>query len=525
LWQGDITGYDEALQLVLIMDYIVDWARDIFRPSIMRQLTSVVDKGEQSSYTIVDQPDILSIHDLANSRYGGRPVPTIAGAGTFEAPAASAFDAVHSTISSSFEPRFESSGVHVDIKVWESAKYESRVRGLFITENDAAAMEHLIHTGYQRLNTTHGQRCWFLLSNVQDIKIIEEAWTGSQKIKDVQDLPQQKLLVSLYVQYRKDGNGAPVRELTYLAVTETFARKSVVLFGHLLQNNELVDSAAELGLKLQEAWTSSNKNYFKRYASAQTSVLCVTASDHDRSVYRVTLGFYSDGETTNYAKRLDAFIKTTCENQRGKLYKLYSSCYRYTNIVHSLTMEPHCVLDPTQDCVFINTGVMRSGICVYITNAASEKLSHSLLIRLLLRMVVVYWDSKGLDSDSDVSFCEGDEPYVDGKLLLWIASDPQWDLYATMKSTLTTPGMRRVHKHLAWIRKVLLRHKCGTGIHGSRYGQNIVGSEYYRRGHRNIQREIQLSCKKCDYKKQYEKAASGPTFCFCDEDFMPEKGF
>ena len=83
MWQGDITGYDEALQLVLIMDYIVDWARDIFRPSIMRQLMSVVDKGEQSSYTIVDQPDILSIHDLANSRYGGRPVPTIAGAGTF----------------------------------------------------------------------------------------------------------------------------------------------------------------------------------------------------------------------------------------------------------------------------------------------------------------------------------------------------------------------------------------------------------------------------------------------------------
>jgi hypothetical protein len=507
------------------MDYIVDWARDIFRPSIMRQLMSVVDKGEQSSYTIVDQPEILSTHDLANSRYGGRPVPTIAGAGTFVAPAESAFDAVKSTTSSSFEPLFESTGEHVDIKVWESAKYESRVRGLFVTEDDTAAMNHLICTGYQRLITAHVDRCWFLLSSIQDIKIIEEAWTGNQEIKDVRNLREQKILISLYVQYRKDGSGAPVRELTYFAVTETVAWRGRLFFQHLLQTSVLVDSAYELELKLQEAWTSSNQNYYKRYANGQTSVLCVTASDHDRSVDRVNLGFYSDGETTNYAKRLDAFIKTTCENQRGQLYKLYSSCYRYTNVVHSLTMEPHCVFDPTQDCVFINTSVMRSGICIYVTNAASEKLSHSLLIRLLLRMVVVYWDSKELDSDSDVSFCKGDESYVDGKTLLWIASDPQWDLYTTMKSTLTTPGMRRVHKHLAWMRKVLLRHKCGTGIYGSRYGQNIVGSEVYRRGHRNIQHEIQLACKKCDYKDRYDKAASGPTFCFCDEDFMPDKRF
>ena len=390
-------------------------------------------------------------------------------------------------------------------------------------------MAHITRTGVQRFETAHMGRCWFFLTGAQDIKTIEEAWTGSSETKDVQDLALQRILICLYFQYRKDGNGVPVRELTYLALTETVARKMMSVgmwrFFQRDEADELVAPAEELGIKLREAWASSDKNYFQRYVKGQTGVLCVTASDYDKQSGRVILGFHNDRETTNYARRLDSFMKTACENRRAGLFKIYSTYSRYTKVVHSLTVEPHCVLNPTQDCVFINTGVMRSGICVYITNAASEKLSHSLLIRLLLRMVVVYWDSKGLDSDSDVSFCEGDEPYVDGKLLLWIASDPQWDLYATMKSTLTTPGMRRVHKHLAWIRKVLLRHKCGTGIHGSRYEQNIVGSEYYRRGHRNIQREIQLSCKKCDYKKQYEKAASGPTFCFCDEDFMPEKGF
>ena len=521
MWQGDITGYDEALQLVLIMDYIVDWARDIFRPSIVRQLMSVVDKGEQSSYTIVDQPDILSIHDLANSRYGGRPVPTIAGAGTFEAPAESAFDAVHSTISSSFEPLFENTGEHVDIKVWESAKYESRVRGLFVTEDDTAAMKHLRCTGYQRLDTAHMDRCWFLLSSIQDIKIIEEAWTGNQEIKDVQNLREQKILISLYVQYRKDGNGAPIRELTYLAVTETVACGGEVIFPHLLETSELVDSAAELGLKLQEAWTSSNKNYYKRYARGQISVLCVTASDHDRSVDRVNLGFHSDRETTNYAKRLDSFIKTTCENRRAGLYKIYATCSRYTKAVHSLIVEPHCVLDPTQDLVFVNAAAMPSGICVYTTNAASEKFSHSLLIRLLVRMVVVYWDNTWLNRGFSFDSVRAD---IDDKILLWIVSDPQWDLYVAMKPILTTPGMGRVHKHLAWFRRVLLRHQCGTGIQGSRYRQNISGIDHFHRdGYRNVQRDIQIACKKCDYRDWSDPAASGPTFCFCNEDFMPEE--
>ncbi|CAN9340499.1 unnamed protein product [Alternaria sp. RS040] len=527
LWQGDITGYDEALQLVLIMDYIVDWARDIFRPSIMRQLMSVVHKGEQSSYTIVDQPDILSIHDLANSRYGGRPVPTIAGAGTLEAPAEPDFDAINSTIDSSFEPLLANTGKHVDIRVWEGAKYESRVRGLFITEDDTAAMEHLIHTDYKRLETVSSDRCWFLLSSVRDIKIIEEAWTGSQEIKDVQNLREQKILISLYVQYRKDLNGAPIRELTYLALTEAAASKTEYPFGYMLEEIELVAPAEELAIKLREAWHSSNKNYYKRYASGKSSVLCVTASDYDKSVDRVVLGFYSDREMTNHTKRLDSFFKTACEDRKAELYKVYATCSRYTKAVHSLTVEPHCALNPDQDCVFINTDAMRSGICVYINNAASQKISHRLIIRHLLQMVVISWNSTWPDSSS--TFYTNDEARIDSKILLWIVSDPQWDLYRTMKPPLNMPDMYkvhmyRVHKHLAWYRRVLLRHECGMGIVGSEHGRSTIESEFYKEGHENIQRYIQRACKNCDYRHYSDPAASGPTFYFHDEDFIPKEG-
>ncbi|KAH9878179.1 hypothetical protein J1614_003396 [Plenodomus biglobosus] len=471
LWEGSITGDDEALQLVLIVDYIVDWARDIFRPSIMRQLMSVVDKGLRSSYTIIEEPDILSIPDHANSWSGDRPVATISGAEMTEVPAQPAFDAMDSTIESSLEPLFQSTGKHVDIRVWEGAKYESRVRGLYITGNDALAETHFSKTGYQRLDTVYQDRCWFLLPRAQDIKTIEQAWTESQEIEDVQDLSPQRIMISLFVQYRKDGDGAPIRELTYLAVAESVFRKVYYL-----------------------------------------DVLCVTASDFDRLSDRVVLSFHNDRETTPYARRLDSFIKSTCENPRSGLYKVYATCFRYTKAVHSLIVEPCCISNPTQACVFINTEVMSSGLCVYITNAASKEVNDTWLIRHLVQMVVVLRDQEWPDIQN--SYPAGVADSI-RKILLWIVSDPQWNLYITIKCTLTMPGMNRVHEYLAWFRKVLLRHKCGAGTY--EYGSD-------KEGYRNVQRDIQRACKKCDFKgyRKSRSTLSFPVFVFCDEDYMPD---
>ncbi|EED23748.1 hypothetical protein TSTA_071450 [Talaromyces stipitatus ATCC 10500] len=42
LWAGSLLLKDDALQLVLIVDYIMDWARDVYRIAILRQLKSMV---------------------------------------------------------------------------------------------------------------------------------------------------------------------------------------------------------------------------------------------------------------------------------------------------------------------------------------------------------------------------------------------------------------------------------------------------------------------------------------------------
>ncbi|KAI4940473.1 hypothetical protein J4E86_010853 [Alternaria arbusti] len=318
LWEGSITGHDAALQLVLIMDYIVDWARDIYRPNIIRQLKSVIDKGQQSSYTVTADPDILSRTGYANSRIGDGPFAAISRVETAQVLAEPAFDATNSTVVPSFEPLFKSTGKYVDIRVWESAKYESRVRGLYITGTDDDAKKNIMKASREELRTVDASRCWFFLSSAQGLKIIEQAWTGLENTKDDRDLPQQKILVSLNLRYRKDSDGAPIRELTYIALTESVAQ-GMWRMDDILAQKELVVHADELELKLREAWASSPESYFRRYASDQTNVLCVTASEQEKLDGRVVLSFHSDRDITSWARTLDAFIERTCENPRAHL--------------------------------------------------------------------------------------------------------------------------------------------------------------------------------------------------------------
>jgi hypothetical protein len=401
-----------------------------------------------------------------------------------------------------------------DLRVYVSLYFDTHlslsIRSFLDGWRSGVELRPYNYTGHQRFSTVHMSRCWFLLSRAEDIKTIEQAWTGSQDTKDMQDLSPQRIMISLFVKYYKDGDGAPIRELTYLAVTES-AAKNMLWTESMFKRNELVASAEELELKLHEAWASSPKNYFQRYAGGQTSVLCVTASDFDRLSARVVLSFHNDRETTPYARRLDSFIKSTCENPRAGLYKVYSTCFRYTKAIHSLTVEPHCIEDPTQACVFINTEAMPSGICAYITNAASEEVNTAWVIQRLVQMVVVFRDSTTADTRN--SFYPGGWK-ADSKILLWIASDPQWDSYIATKSTLTMPRMNRVHEHLAWFRKVLLRHKCAKGIYTI---------ETYRSGYRNVQHDIQDACKNCEFHRGFlSSPPPNVRFDFCNEDFMLE---
>ncbi|RFU29268.1 hypothetical protein B7463_g7079, partial [Scytalidium lignicola] len=67
LWSGDLRTEDGALQLLLIMDYIFDWARDIYKPTIMNQLKALTPAKQDTNEThdsvsqMATDSDILSL--------------------------------------------------------------------------------------------------------------------------------------------------------------------------------------------------------------------------------------------------------------------------------------------------------------------------------------------------------------------------------------------------------------------------------------------------------------------------------
>ncbi|KAI0160819.1 hypothetical protein GGR57DRAFT_456345 [Xylariaceae sp. FL1272] len=66
LWNGNLSTRDGALQLLRIIDYIVDWARDVYRVGIMARLTAAATGMRWDEISIADEPDVF-------------PVPTAAG--------------------------------------------------------------------------------------------------------------------------------------------------------------------------------------------------------------------------------------------------------------------------------------------------------------------------------------------------------------------------------------------------------------------------------------------------------------
>ncbi|KAI1174434.1 hypothetical protein F4777DRAFT_384632 [Nemania sp. FL0916] len=63
VWAGSITNRDDALQLFLIVDYMSDWARDIYRPALLRELRTLVPSNAQSQ-TVFTDTDIYSSRNI-----------------------------------------------------------------------------------------------------------------------------------------------------------------------------------------------------------------------------------------------------------------------------------------------------------------------------------------------------------------------------------------------------------------------------------------------------------------------------
>jgi hypothetical protein len=470
----------------------------------MRQLMSVADMGTRSTYTIIEEPDILSLPGYVNSWLGDRPGGTIAGVEAVEPPSDRAFDALEYNLEPSFEPLYKSTGKHMDIRVWDSAKYESLVRGLYITDDHNAAAENfLAEWHYLKRNATNhspNSNFWFVLSRPQDINTIEQTWTGNQNIRGVNDDSSYKILISLHVNFRMNKDGALIRELTYLALSEPAVLDAD--FKAKIQREDSFISAEELSLKLREVWASRNEQYFLRYSRSMLSGLRVDSSEFAMLSNQVAFSFREDDDAQLYVSWLETFFSNMLDNP--SLYKSFEACSRYNVSFHSLMVRPYCIEDPTQTCVYLDTidSMNHYKLSVYATSCLPEEINTRWVIRQLVQMLAMLKTRKKT-SKPTWRIC-----HSRSKIILWIVSDPQWDSYLTIKATLTMPGMDMINETLARYRRVLLKHRC---CHKR--------AEGYREG--SVARDIQETCKNCvEWFKNGSDGYPTEDVPSCDEDYL-----
>ncbi|SPO04779.1 uncharacterized protein DNG_07464 [Cephalotrichum gorgonifer] len=64
LWQGSILFRDKAFQLLLLVDYIFDWARDSYREDIIRELRVLATGDNDAASALYPDSALLSTHQL-----------------------------------------------------------------------------------------------------------------------------------------------------------------------------------------------------------------------------------------------------------------------------------------------------------------------------------------------------------------------------------------------------------------------------------------------------------------------------
>ncbi|KAJ9130775.1 hypothetical protein NKR23_g12027 [Pleurostoma richardsiae] len=64
VWQGSIVTRDGALQLLLLVDYVFDWARDVYREDIIRKLRLLASGDNDAASILYTDTDIFSTRQV-----------------------------------------------------------------------------------------------------------------------------------------------------------------------------------------------------------------------------------------------------------------------------------------------------------------------------------------------------------------------------------------------------------------------------------------------------------------------------
>ncbi|KAF5686309.1 hypothetical protein FCIRC_3027 [Fusarium circinatum] len=218
LWHGCIDSLDDALRLLLIIDYIADWARDLYREGIARGLRKL---AQCDSSSLARDEDVASLSGNMGTWFNGL------------------FDTNRDAVSQILrDPLHE---FDTEVAVFRDPRFvRSKCLGLVITHSN---VEEFLRT--ERTNYATGNLISDLIANLKGacrmkgrlLNDLELLWTDTDR--DLSDIvqPEETFYVVVTTVFYLNSNWEPVRELSYLAVSQTLisdtARSAPGALGHV----------------------------------------------------------------------------------------------------------------------------------------------------------------------------------------------------------------------------------------------------------------------------------------------------
>jgi hypothetical protein len=224
LWDGAIMSKDSALQLLLIVDYIFDWARDIYRPSILRQLKSLASGEAYDQISLANDSDIMSMRRHISDWI--QPPPSTVGSDLDAESANPTLVLDHQNLLPIQIPNTKLGTLR------SASLVNSRVVGLYIAEHNVQTLLELAAGTPQ--NPSHSEKAarevvsfltrWkeLIVLNGDDIDKIDMTWTGKARITDEKSISSSSEKFYFLAEFATfmDTSWNIVRQLTYLAVSK-----------------------------------------------------------------------------------------------------------------------------------------------------------------------------------------------------------------------------------------------------------------------------------------------------------------
>jgi len=207
VWHGCITTRNGALQLLLLVDYIFDWARDRYREDIIRALRTVTHGESDTISAVYQDTDIFSTVPLDNTL---RP---------------SQVTEEHSDLSSYISAQSSFVALDSPLGAFRHATFvESRYYCLYITRDNAKTF--LQSTTQNRVRPLYrlilGHMSHSILLDPDTLDAMEEEWTGVSRSSAASYRPQaqeQFWVVISFTTYLSS-QWHQVRELSVIAITQ-----------------------------------------------------------------------------------------------------------------------------------------------------------------------------------------------------------------------------------------------------------------------------------------------------------------